>query len=272
LGWIRNILYGAHVLVDCGVFDADEPAATWILEDYEDNLFMAPDSLSVPDRDWFSRGGVALQPDLVNLFVSYLERDQLPQALRSFYNDFAISYYPDVNAFTEWVPTLGIGGGPFHKTSDEAAFLTWLRLMLVRESGDRLYLDSGAPRAWFLPGRRIQVDGAATFFGDLSFRIESHTERGFIEARITPPQRSRPKQIVLRLRHPSGKRIVRVELSGENWTQFDAERETIILPRDERVITVRAFMSDPGSPLLIVGLRQQLSWRPLSIAGASRVL
>ncbi|PYV26664.1 MAG: hypothetical protein DMG24_06570, partial [Acidobacteria bacterium] len=48
LGWIRNVLYGAHGLVDCGVFDAQEPAATWILEDYEDNLFMAPDSLSVP--------------------------------------------------------------------------------------------------------------------------------------------------------------------------------------------------------------------------------
>ncbi len=184
---------------------------------------------------------MALQPDLVNLFVSYLERDELPQALRSFYNDFAVSYYPDVNAFTEWVPTLGIGGGPSYKTSDEAAFLTWLRLMLVRESGDRLYLDSGAPRAWFLPGRAIEVDRAATFFGELSFRIESHTERGFIEAHISPPQRSRPKEIVLRLRHPSGERIVRVELSGENWTKFDAERETIVLPRDKRVITVRAF-------------------------------
>ena len=142
---------------------------------------------------------------------------------------------------SDLVPTLGIGGGPFYKTSDEAAFLTWLRLMLVRESGDRLYVDSGAPRAWFLPGRAIEVDRAATFFGELSFRIESHTERGFIEAHISPPQRSRPKEIVLRLRHPSGKRMVRVELSGKNWTQFVPDRETIPLPLDRREIAVRAF-------------------------------
>ena len=113
--------------------------------------------------------------------------------------------------------------------------------MLVRESGDQLYLDSGAPRAWFLPGRAIEVDRAATFFGELSFRIESHTERGFIEARVSPPQRTRPKAILLRLRHPSGKRMVRVELSGKNWTQFVPDRETITLPLDRREIAVRAF-------------------------------
>jgi hypothetical protein len=166
LGWIRNILYGAHTLVDCGVFEPDEPVATWILQDHEDNLFMAEDSFSVPDRDWFSRGGITLQPNLVNTFVSYLRRDQLPLALRAFYNDFAVSYYPDVAAFTEWVPTFGIGGGPFFKTSDEAKSLIWLRLMLVHEERDRLYLNSGAPRAWFLPSRTIRVDHAATFFGE----------------------------------------------------------------------------------------------------------
>lgn len=241
LGWIRNVLYGAHSLVDCGVFDPDEPVTTWTLEDYEDNLFMAPDSLSVPDRDWFSRGGVALQPNLVNLFVSYLERDQLPQALRSLYNDFAISFYPDVNAFTEWVPTLGIGGGPFYKTSDEAAFLTWLRLGLVRESGDRLYLDSGAPRAWFLPGRTIDVEHAATFFGETGFRVESHVNEGFIEATVSTPQRHPPRNIALRVRHPQAKRMVRVELNGRNWSKFDSERETITIPVDQRTATLRVI-------------------------------
>ncbi len=241
LGWIRNVLYGAHSLVDCGVFDPDELVTTWTLEDYEDNLLMAPDSLSVPDRDWFSRGGVALQPNLVNLFVSYLERDQLPQELRSLYNDFAVSYYPDVNAFTEWVPTLGIGGGPFYKTSDEAAFLTWLRLALVRESGDRLYLNSGAPRAWLLPGRTIGVEHAATFFGQASFRIESHVDRGLVEATVSTPQRNRPRDIVLRIRHPQGSRMKRVELNGGDWSKFDSERELITIPVDRKVSTVRVF-------------------------------
>ncbi len=248
-GWIRNVLYGAETLVDCGVFTPDEPIATWILEDYEDNLFMAEDSLSIPDRDWFSRGGVALQPNLVNTFESYLERDQLPQTLRALYNTFAISYYPDVDAFTEWVPTLGIGGGPFYKTSDEAAFLTHLRLLLVREAGDKLYLDSGAPRAWFLPGRSIDVQRAATFFGELGFRIESHVEQGFVKAEVSPPQRNRPSQVVLRLRHPEGRKMTRVELNGRDWKEFDAQRETISLPPGERKIGLRAYF-DSVTPRL----------------------
>jgi hypothetical protein len=248
-GWIRNVLYGAETLVDCGVFTADEPIATFILEDYEDNLFMAGDSLSIPDRDWFSRGGVALQPNLVNTFESYLERDQLPQTLRALYNTFAISFYPDVDAFTEWVPTLGIGGGPFYKTSDEAAFLTHLRLLLVREAGDKLYLDSGAPRAWFLPGRSIEVQRAATFFGELGFRIESHVEQGFVEAEVSPPQRNRPSQVVLRLRHPEGRKMTRVELNGRDWKEFDVQRETISLPPGERKIDLRAYF-DSVTPRL----------------------
>lgn len=241
LGWIRNVLYGAHVLVDCGVFAPEESVATWVLQDYEDNLLMAEDSLSVPDRDWFSRGGVALQPNLVNLFVSYLERDEVPQALRALYNDFAVSYYPDVKAFTEWVPTLGIGGGPFFKTSDEAAFLTWLRLLLVRESGDRLYLNSGAPREWFRPGNTIEVEGAASFFGELSFRVDSRAEQGFIQAAVSLPQRERPREVTLRLRHPEGRKIARVELNGHDWSRFDRDRETISLPPEESRITVRAY-------------------------------
>lgn len=241
LGWIRNILYGAHALVDCGVFGPDEPVATWILQDYEDNLFMAADSFSVADGDWFSRGGIAPQPNLVNTFVSYLRRDQLPHALRAFFNDFAASYYPDVSAFTEWVPTFGIGGGPFFKTSDEAKSLTWLRLMLVREEGDSLYLNSGAPRAWFLPGRTIEVARAATFFGDTSFSVEAHPEDGFIAAHVSPPQRSHPHKIQLRLRHPEGKPLLRVEVSGRSWNDFNAEKETISLPAEQGEISVRAF-------------------------------
>jgi hypothetical protein len=241
LGWIRNILYGAHTLVDCGVFDPDEPLATWILQDYEDNLFMAQDSFSVPDRDWFSRGGITLQPNLVDTFVSYVKRDQLPLALRAFYNDFAGSYYPDVAAFTEWVPTFGIGGGPFFKTSDEAKFLIWLRLMLVREESDRLFLSSGAPRAWFLPGRAIRVEHAATFFGETGFDIESHVDQGYIQAQVTLPARSRSREILLRLRNPEGKKMTRVELNGRDWRQFDPEREMITIPADEKEVEVRAY-------------------------------
>ncbi|MEK7405607.1 MAG: hypothetical protein AAB225_10915 [Acidobacteriota bacterium] len=241
LGWIRNILYGALAMIDCGVFDADEPAVEWILKDHEDNLFMAPWSFSVPESDWFSRGGITLQPNLVNTPLTYLARDEIPQALRAFYNTFAASYYPDVNCFTEWSPSFGTSGGPFYKTSDEAGFLTWLRLFLLREDGDALKIASGAPRRWFRTGQRIELEDAATFFGKVSYRIESHTADGYIRAEVRLPAGFSAKRVALRVRHPEQKAMAGVERNGTAWTRFDAQKETIELPAEAGVqqVTVR---------------------------------
>ena len=241
VGWIRNILYGSLTLVDCGVFSTDEPVTQWILQDYEDNLFMSDESMGVPDRDWFSRGGMTLQPNLVNTPVAYLERDQTRPALRAFYNTFVASYYPDVAEFTEWVPSLGTSGGPFFKTSDEAALLTWLRLMLVRESGDSILLNSGTPRHWFQNGETIEVGGCPTFLGKLSYRTESHAAEGRIDATVDLDATLRAKQVQLRLRHPEGKRIARLEIDGRPSSSFDAEKEMISVPVTPGTHQIRAY-------------------------------
>src|SRR5262249_34122739 len=233
LGWIRNILYGPHALVDSGIFDPNEDITTWILQDIEDNLVMAEDSFSVPDADWFSRGGITLQPNLVNTFVSYMERGQPLQALRVFYNTFAVSFYPDIVAFTEWAPTLGKSGGPFYKTSDGAAFLAWLRLLVVRESGDDLVFASTRPRAWVCPTKSIEVKDATTFLGQISYRIASETDQGLIRAHIELQGRKELKNVILTLRHPQLKKIQKVEVGGQPWKDFDAERESIRIPKKE---------------------------------------
>jgi hypothetical protein len=232
-GWIRNILYGPHAMVDCGVFAPDEEITTWTLQDLEDNLFMAGDSLSIPDSDWFSRGGAALQPNLVNTFVSYVERGQPLQALRAINNTFAMSFYPDVTAFTEWVPALGKSGGPFYKTSDEAAFVTWLRLMLVRESGEDLVLTSAVPRAWFAPTKAIEVKGAATLLGQVGFRVASDSDQGMIRARLDLHARKELKNVILYLRHPDQKKMRQVEVNGQPWKDLNVEGEWIQIPKWE---------------------------------------
>ncbi len=241
VGWIRNILYGAQVLTDCGVFSPDESGTGWILHDLEDNLFMAPDSFSVPEQDWFSRGGITLQPNLVNTFTLYLDRDVIPQALRVFYNTFAVSYYPDVDMFTEWVPSFGTSGGPFFKTSDEAAFLTFLRQMLVHEQGAKLYLSFGAPRRWFRPGQRIEFDDAPTYFGKINLNIEAHPDQGHIDATVEVPSAFRGTEILLRFRHPDKKPIARVEIDGQPWARFDSNREIISLPVTHGTKRVTAY-------------------------------
>jgi hypothetical protein len=240
LGWIRNILYGALAMVDTEVFSPDEKVTEWILEDHEDNLFMAPWSFSVADRDWFSRGGITLQPNLVNTPMTYLRRDAVGHALRPFYNTFAVSYYPDVNAFTEWAPSFGTSGGPFFKTSDEAGFLTWLRQMLLREEGETLWIASGAPKRWFRHGQRIALGGGATYFGKVSFTIRSRVAEGFIEAVIDLPQSFRGKEVLLRLRHPEGKKITRAAIDGAACT-VDPSRDLIHVPATPGAKTVRAY-------------------------------
>jgi hypothetical protein len=223
------------------VLSEDEPAAGWIPRDLEDNLFMSPESFGVTEQDWFSRGGMTLQPNLVNTPVIYLARDEIPEALRAFYNAFAVSYYPDVNMFSEWEPSFGRSGGPFFKTSDEAAFLARLRQMLVREQNDTLYLSSGAPRRWFRPGQRIEFIGAPTYFGNTSLTIESHSDQGYIDAVVDVPAVFRGKGIELRLRHPEGKAIVRVEMDGQPWTRFDPRRDRISVPTTAGNKRVRAY-------------------------------
>jgi len=238
IGWIRNILYGSIVLVDTEVFSPDEPISDWILRDLEDNLFMAPWSFSVPESDWFSRGGITLQPNLVNAPMIYLERDQIPHALRAFYNTFGVSFYPDVIAFTEWVPSFGTSGGPFYKTSDEAAFLIWLRQLLVREMPDGLWIASGIPRRWLRHGERIQVESAATYFGPVSFEIRSRVAEGLIEAQVELPAAFQGRRVLLRLRHPDGRKIAGAEVNGVA-INFDADKELILLPPRPGKHTVR---------------------------------
>jgi hypothetical protein len=191
---------------------------------------MAEDSMAVPERDWFSRGAITLQPNLVNTPAVYMERNQVPQAVRALYNTFAVSYYRDLAAYTEWVPSLGVGGGPFFKTSDEAAFLTFLRLMLVREQGNRLCLNCGAPRQWLRHGAVIEILQAPTYLGHVSFRIESRARDGFVDATVTFPPDLRAEQVELRIRHPEGKEISTVQVDGKNWDGFDAPTASIVLP------------------------------------------
>lgn len=241
VGWIRNILYGALTLVDGEVFSPDEQPVTWILKDLEDNLFMAPWSFSVAEHDWFSRGGITLQPNLVNTPMVYLARDGIAQALRAFYNTFAASYYPDIHAFTEWLPSFGTSGGPFYKVSDEACFLAWLRMLLLREEDETLKIAFGAPRRWFTAGQHIALEDAATFFGKMSFEIRSLVHQGYVEARIHLPRDFRARRIAIRLRHPEGKKIARVEFDDARWSDVDAERDVVLIPVREGLLRVRAW-------------------------------
>jgi hypothetical protein len=229
-GWFREAAYGALHLCESNVFDPNEPEMTWVLKDLEDNLFVSRDWGRPVDleRFWFSHGGVTIQANLMDLAIDYLRRGQVKHGLRALFNNFGASTYTDVRCFTEHpVVELGHGVGPFYKSSDEAKALVWLRAFFIREEGDTLHLAEGAPRAYFAPGESFGVRDMATYFGPISYRVQ--TEAGAVTATIVAPSRRAPGNLVLHLRLPDGKRITSVMVNGAPHTGFDADAETVTI-------------------------------------------
>ncbi len=233
-GWIREALYPALNLAVTDVVSPGDPITTWVLDELEDNTFFSAESgYGVPDVDknWFELGAVTLQPCLVDTPYIYMLRDEIPAALRSFWNTYALSIYPDVNCFAEWAKAFGRGAGPVYKTSDECRFVMWLRQFLVCEVGQSLWLGRGIPRAWLEDGQAIRIERAPTFFGPMSMVIESHVAHGQIRAGLVLPARNPPGEVWLRLRHPAGRSPTRVFINNEPVPQDRIVGEDIrILP------------------------------------------
>ncbi len=121
----------------------------------------------------------------------------------------------------------------FPNSAANAETLGMLRSMLIleelrdnRETGD-IHLLAGVPRAWLQEGKRIRVANAPSYFGPISFQVES--ARGTITARIQPPTRDRWRRLLLHLPHPGRRAIRQVTVNGSPHTDFDSERGLIRL-------------------------------------------
>ncbi|MFI5377948.1 MAG: hypothetical protein ACHRHE_01465 [Tepidisphaerales bacterium] len=234
-GWITETLEGAIYLIRTGAIDPNSPLATWIVKDYEDNLYLSEQfGYKLPDADferrWFSHGGISQQANLLHNPVAYLLRDEPQHYVRAYFNAFAVSYFADTRMMTEHaLPNIGDWRGDHYKSSDESNSTYWLRLMFVQERGDELWLGSAIPRYWLADGKEIAIYDARTYFGPMSMGMESAAAKGRITMTIDPPTRNPPKVIRARFRHPDGKRMVRCEVNGKPYDRFDAEKEWVVL-------------------------------------------
>ena len=241
-GWIREGLYPALHLVAGGIYPETHPFAGWMIEDLEDNIFLSKESgygVEDPRANFFHFGGFTLQPNLLDLPLVYLRRDQTANFLRGFYNTGWASLYPEGMCFAEWVPYYGKGGGPVYKTPDECKFIQWLRDMLILERDGRLELGLGVPRAWMADGQRVKVERAASFFGRLDLELVSHVAQGGIKATVKLVATERPESVWLRLRHPVGKPIRSATVNG-HAARVNGTRQLIELPADTRDVRVMA--------------------------------
>jgi hypothetical protein len=217
-GWINEVLYGPIHLHTCGVVGAEDQLVTDALDDFEDNLAMSADwGLVVPPapENWFSEGGRCCQHTLLHTFLCYLERDEIPAALRAFFNTLAAIFDADMAYVSEWSAYAGMRNGPPHKVTDESSILMWLRWMLVYEQGDALRLLPATPREWMREGRVVSIARAPTFHGPVSVRAVSQIESlGTIKVDVDLSGVDPGVRVVLRLRHPSASPIVSATVNG----------------------------------------------------------
>jgi len=230
LGWIRDALYGPIHLIDCGVWPAGSPEAEWILRDAEDNVFIGPDrGYALPDfeHQWFSWGGMTLQPNLLPVPPVYLALGMPKHALRGFFNALCASVYADVRCFAEWVPQPGTAGGPLFKSPDESAFIVWLRELLIAERGDDLELLAGAPAEWLAGGRTISIRQAATWFGPMDLRVQSRADGKELTVELAGPQRNPPQWV--RIFAGQAGQVSGVTLDGKAISSYDPKSGMIEL-------------------------------------------
>ena len=229
----REALYGPLMLSNLGIFGAQEPLTSWVLDDWEDNLTMSS-SLGlnvhgwVDDEYWFSRGGMVFQANLQNPVLTYLRRQEVPAAVRNLYNDFVACHYPEVNVFTEEYRQWRSPSGPFYKIPDEARFVARVRDLLVREDGADLWLTAGTPRRWLAPGGVIRFRQMPTAFGPVDLELRARGTE--IVGEVTLPARNPCANAWLVLRLPTPSHIKTVTVDGKPWRQVDRGTGTIRLP------------------------------------------
>ncbi len=238
--WCYDVELGAHHLVPMGVLEPRDPGVGWMLNHMEDVQFLKSGWFYYPEEgnqaDWFNRGGFAkVQPYYARNAEVCAQRDDVKPFIRNYFN--AVVSLLNREDLSLWEHFMN---GAFNKTHETGYFLYQSRLMFVMERKDALWLAPFVPSAWMADGQAVDVRDMPTFFGKVSYTLTSRMAQGVIEAAISPPRRTPPAEIVVRLRHPEGRTIQSADVKGARLLGIDAGRDTIRLAPSGGEITVSA--------------------------------
>lgn len=159
--------------------------------------------------------------------LTLLQRDEVDRALVSFYGKLAQGFTRETfidGESSALVPDDRYGRAMYlpPNSASNGFFLTLLRNLLVQDwdtdddgRPDTLRLCFATPRPWLADGKSVSVKNAPTAFGELSFSIASHLNRGEIVADITMPTVI-PDKTLLSVRVPDGWKVTTAEVAGKN--------------------------------------------------------
>jgi hypothetical protein len=217
---------GAVHMLRLKALKADGDLADSLLNDHEDNLFLGG-------------LGMANEPVYNQQATAYLLRDDVKATIRAFYSQMASAFSQSVFEPVEHRWRWGQYFGP---PSTDGSWFEVYRNILVREMDDEtLLLGQATPRRWLEDGKHIEVKRAPTWFGNVSFELQSFARSGSIRATFQLDGRRSVKSVLVRLRHPEDLQMRRVTVNGGEWHDFDAAKEWVrIRDADARAYTVVA--------------------------------
>ena len=154
---------GATHLLRLKAIHAEGLLADSLLNDHEDNLYL---------HGW----GAANEPVYNPQAMVYLLRDDVKATIRAFYTTMASAFSHSVY---EPVEHRWFWGQYFGPPSTDGAWFELYRHMLIHElDDDSLLLLQATPRVWLKDGERIEVKNAPTYYGNITFSVMSHSNKG----------------------------------------------------------------------------------------------
>ena len=212
--------------------DPRGPLTTAMLHNHEDNLLI-------------HQGGMMNEPVYNMQATAYLLRDEPKPAIRAFYSMMACAFSHSV-----FEPVEHRWGWPqyFGPPSTDGAWFELYRNMLVHERDDDvLVIAQATPRAWLENGKRIEVRHAPTYYGPLSFTMESRADAGEIITTVEPPKRKQPAALLVRFRHPQEQVLRSVMVNGKPWTDFNPAQEWVRIDKPTPWRHVITAKYNPGA-------------------------
>jgi hypothetical protein len=239
--WAYSVELGTHHMAANRLIDPKAEEVASMMDYLEDYQFLRTGMGDYHEdqnrKDFFCFGGFAkVQPFYARNAEVYALRDDVKPFLRSYFN--AVSTLLNEENLSLWEHFHNQGA--WNKTHETGWFLCQTAMMFALERGDELWLAPMTPNRWLQDGRKIEVRGAPTRFGKVSYSIVSSAAAGHIDAEIQPPTREAPRRLVLRLRHPEGKPIRAVTVDGKLHQDFDPRKECIVIQPTGQRVTVRA--------------------------------
>ncbi|RYZ84688.1 MAG: hypothetical protein EOO68_31225 [Moraxellaceae bacterium] len=215
-------------LIFCEVLDPHEPAAKALLNYHSELFYQENSAFSQP---YYSRHNwMQAKLGMTKPFLS------------TYYHTFAA--HADRETYTFWEHLFKVSP---HKTHEEAWFLMETRWMLYLEEGTTLKLFNTVPRHWLEQGKNITLNNVRSYFGPITAIVTSEVDKGYITATVSCPDPRKPKEVLIRIPHPAGKKPARavvdfshggVELA--NQALFEAQSSFIKRMGFEELLRVKA--------------------------------